>query len=71
MSAVGLSFLQALSSQMSSGASLDTHYYQSLKKGGMTLFADQQSMANENTMRLVSLMLQMPDQPFEWTLLGQ
>ena len=41
------------------------------KKGGWLLFADQQLMANEKTMKLVSLMLQMPDQPFEWTLLGQ
>ena len=52
-SAVGMSYLQALSSSISSGAGFDTHYYQSLLNGRGLLFADQQLMANEKTARLV------------------
>ncbi|KAL0016894.1 hypothetical protein SO802_003963 [Lithocarpus litseifolius] len=52
-SAVGMSYLQALSSSISSGAGFDTHYYQSLLSGRGLLFADQQLMANEKTARLV------------------
>ena len=52
-SAVGMSYLQALSSSISSGAGFDTQYYQSLLNGRGLLFADQQLMANEKTARLV------------------
>ena len=52
-SAVGMSYLQALSSSISSGVGFDTHYYQSLLSGRGLLFADQQLMANEKTARLV------------------
>ena len=52
-SAVGMSYLQALSSSISSGAGFDTHYYQSLLNGRGLLFADQQLMANEKNVRLV------------------
>jgi len=50
----GMSYMQALSSAVSSGASFDTHYYQSLLRGRGLLFADQQLMAEEKTARLVS-----------------
>jgi len=46
--------MQALSSAVTSGASFDTHYYQSLLRGRGLLFADQQLMAEEKTARLVS-----------------
>ncbi|XP_045799730.1 putative Peroxidase 48 [Trifolium pratense] len=49
----GMSYTQALSS-ISSGKSLDTHYYQSLLQGRGLLFSDQQLMAQEKTARLVS-----------------
>ena len=52
-SAVGMSYLQALSASISSGVGFDTHYYQSLLSGRGLLFADQQLMANEKTARLV------------------
>ncbi|KAK7817059.1 putative peroxidase 48, partial [Quercus suber] len=52
-SAVGMSYLQALSSSILSGAGFDTHYYRSLLNGRGLLFADQQLMANEKTARLV------------------
>ncbi|KAK9274784.1 hypothetical protein L1049_022036 [Liquidambar formosana] len=48
-----ISFHQRLSSSLSSGAGFDTHYYDSLLKGGGILFADQQLMAEENTARVV------------------
>ncbi|KAJ1390987.1 Secretory peroxidase [Sesbania bispinosa] len=50
----GMSYMQALSSSVSSGAGFDTHYYQSLLRGRGLLFADQQLMAEEKTARLVS-----------------
>ncbi|WJX72979.1 peroxidase [Trifolium repens] len=50
----GMSYMQALSSAISSGKSFDTHYYQSLLQGRGLLFADQQLMAQEKTARLVS-----------------
>ncbi|XP_039687006.1 putative Peroxidase 48 [Medicago truncatula] len=50
----GMSYKQALSSAVSSGASFDTHYYQSLLRGRGLLFADQQLMAEEKTAKLVS-----------------
>ncbi|RHN75036.1 putative peroxidase [Medicago truncatula] len=50
----GMSYMQALSSALPSGASFDTHYYQSLLRGRGLLFADQQLMAQEKTARLVS-----------------
>ncbi|XP_004488796.1 putative Peroxidase 48 [Cicer arietinum] len=50
----GMSYMQALSSAVSSGAAFDTHYYQSLLRGRGLLFADQQLMAEEKTARLVS-----------------
>jgi peroxidase len=46
--------MQALSSAVPSGASFDTHYYQSLLRGRGLLFADQQLMAQEKTARLVA-----------------
>ncbi|CAL5187128.1 unnamed protein product [Lathyrus oleraceus] len=49
----GMSYMEALSA-VSSGASFDTHYYQSLLRGRGLLFADQQLMAEERTARLVS-----------------
>lgn len=49
-----MSYKQALSSAVSSGAAFDTHYYQSLLRGRGLLFADQQLMAEERTARLVS-----------------
>ncbi|KAJ7982038.1 Peroxidase [Quillaja saponaria] len=39
---IWMSYLQALSSSMPSGATFDTHYYRSLLKGRGLLFADQQ-----------------------------
>ncbi|KAF3948835.1 hypothetical protein CMV_025216 [Castanea mollissima] len=48
-----MTYLQALSSSISSGAGFETHYYQSLLNGRGLLFADQQLMANEKTARLV------------------
>ncbi|KAL2331052.1 hypothetical protein Fmac_018633 [Flemingia macrophylla] len=53
-SKVGISYMQALSSSVSSGTAFDTHYYQSLLRGRGLLFADQQLMAAEKTARLVS-----------------
>ena len=53
VAAMGMTYLQALSSSISSGAGFDTHYYQSLLNGRGLLFADQQLMANEKTARLV------------------
>ena len=53
VAAVGMTYLQALSSSISSGAGFDTRYYQSLLNGRRLLFADQQLMANEKTARLV------------------
>ncbi|KAI4323219.1 hypothetical protein L6164_022843 [Bauhinia variegata] len=53
-SEIGMSYLQALSSSISSGVGFDTHYYQSLLRGRGLLFADQQLMALEKTARLVS-----------------
>ncbi|KAL3004465.1 hypothetical protein AAZX31_08G165800 [Glycine max] len=53
-SKMGMSYMQALSSSVSSGASFDTHYYQSLLRGRGLLFADQQLMAEQKTARLVS-----------------
>ncbi|KEH38295.1 peroxidase family protein [Medicago truncatula] len=50
----GMSYKQALSSAVSSGASFDTHYYQRLLRGRGLLFADQQLMAEEKTAKLVS-----------------
>ncbi|KAK4285681.1 hypothetical protein QN277_002349 [Acacia crassicarpa] len=50
----GMSYLQALSSSVSSGSKFDTHYYESLLKGRGLLFADQQLMAEQKTARLVS-----------------
>ncbi|KAK7243845.1 hypothetical protein RIF29_38657 [Crotalaria pallida] len=50
----GMSYMQALSSSVSSGAAFDTHYYKSLLRGKGLLFADQQLMAEERTARLVS-----------------
>ncbi|XP_027343000.1 putative Peroxidase 48 [Abrus precatorius] len=50
----GMSYMQALSSSVSSGAAFDTHYYQSLLRGRGLLFADQQLMAEEKTAKLVS-----------------
>ncbi|KAG6683326.1 hypothetical protein I3842_12G006900 [Carya illinoinensis] len=52
-SAVGLSYLQTLSSSMSSGVGFDTHYYRGLLRGRGLLFSDQQLMAEEKTARLV------------------
>ena len=52
-SAVGMSYLQALLSSISSGSGFDTHYYQSFLRGKEHVFADQQLMANEKTVRLV------------------
>ncbi|KAK7324311.1 hypothetical protein VNO77_27844 [Canavalia gladiata] len=54
ISNTGMSYMQALSSSVSSGAAFDTHYYQSLLRGRGLLFADQQLMAEEKTARLVS-----------------
>ena len=51
-SAVGMSYLQAFLSSISSGAGFDTHYYQSLR-GRRLVFANQQLRANEKTVRLV------------------
>ncbi|XP_019443725.1 PREDICTED: putative Peroxidase 48 [Lupinus angustifolius] len=51
---LGMSYMQALSASVSSGAAFDTHYYQSLLRGRGLLFADQQLMAAEKTARLVS-----------------
>ncbi|KAM4070987.1 hypothetical protein ACB094_11G027300 [Castanea mollissima] len=48
-----MTYLQALSSSISSGAGFETHYYQSLLNGRGLLFANQQLMANEKTARLV------------------
>ncbi|KAJ7948950.1 Peroxidase [Quillaja saponaria] len=53
-SSIGMSYLQALSSSVSSGASFDTHYYFSLLRGRGLLFADQQLMAERKTAKLVS-----------------
>ncbi|XP_024632881.2 putative Peroxidase 48 [Medicago truncatula] len=50
----GMSYMQALSSAVPSGASFDTHYYQSLLRGRGLLFADQQLMAQEKTARLAA-----------------
>ncbi|RHN74974.1 putative peroxidase [Medicago truncatula] len=50
----GMSYMQALSSAVPSGAYFDTHYYQSLLRGRGLLFSDQQLMAQEKTARLVS-----------------
>lgn len=50
----GMSYMQALTSSMSSGSTFDTHYYMSLLKGRGLLFADQQLMAERKTARLVS-----------------
>lgn len=49
-----MSYLQALSSSISSGVKFDTHYYESLLRGRGLLFADQQLMADEKTARLVA-----------------
>ena len=51
-SAVGMSYLQELSSSISSGAGFDTHDCQNLLKGRGYLFADQKLIANEKTARL-------------------
>ena len=56
-SAVGMSYMQVLSSSISFGAGFETHYYQSFLWGRGLLFADQQLMANEKSVRLVRLML--------------
>ncbi|XLR35350.1 hypothetical protein S83_063250 [Arachis hypogaea] len=53
-SKAGMSYMQALSSSMSSGAAFDTHYFQSLLKGRGLLYADQQLMSHVKTARLVS-----------------
>ncbi|QCE09747.1 putative Peroxidase 48 [Vigna unguiculata] len=50
----GMSYMQALSSSVSSGSTFDTHYYQSLLRGRGLLFADQQLMAEDKTAKLVS-----------------
>ena len=50
----GMTYMQALSTSVSSGAAFDTHYYQSLLRGRGLLFADQQLMSHEKTARLVS-----------------
>ena len=49
----GMSYLQALSSSISSGAGFGTHYYQSFLRGRGLLFSNQQLMANEESSRLV------------------
>ncbi|XP_028799600.1 putative Peroxidase 48 [Neltuma alba] len=51
---LGMSYLQALSSSVSSGSKFDTHYYESLLRGRGLLYADQQLMADDKTARLVS-----------------
>ena len=51
-SAVGMSYLQELSSLISSGAGFGAHDYQSLLKGRGLLFADQKLMVNKKTARL-------------------
>ena len=51
-SAVGMSYLQELSSSISSGAGFDAHDCQSLLKGIGLLFANQKLIANEKTARL-------------------
>ena len=53
--------MQVLSSSISFGAGFETHNYQSFLWGRGLLFADQQLMANEKSVRLVRLMLQMLD----------
>jgi len=50
----GMSYMQALSSSVSSGSTFDTHYFQSLLRGRGLLFADQQLMAEDRTAKLVS-----------------
>ncbi|KAL0009132.1 hypothetical protein SO802_010634 [Lithocarpus litseifolius] len=54
-SAVGTSYLQELSSLISSGAGFDAHDCQSLLKGRGLLFADQKLIANEKTARLATV----------------
>ena len=51
-SAVGTSYLQELSSSISSRAGFDAHDCQSLLKGRGLLFVDQKLIANEKTARL-------------------
>ncbi|CAL0310785.1 unnamed protein product [Lupinus luteus] len=53
-SKLGMSYMQALSSSVSSGIAFDTHYYHSLLRGRGLLFAYQQLMAAKKTARLVS-----------------
>ena len=50
---MGMSYLQALLSLISFGASFETHYYQSFLRGRGLVFAYQQLMAKEKTVRLV------------------
>ncbi|KAK7335012.1 hypothetical protein VNO80_26782 [Phaseolus coccineus] len=50
----GMSYMQALSSSVSSGSTFDTHYFQSLLRGRGLLFADQQLMVEDKTAKLVS-----------------
>ena len=50
--AVGMSYLQELSSSISAGAGFDTHDCQSLLMGRGFLFADQKLIANEKIARL-------------------
>ena len=52
-SAVGMSYLQALLSSISFGVTFETHYYQSFLRGRGLVFAYQQLMAKEKTVRLV------------------
>ncbi|KAL0009128.1 hypothetical protein SO802_010630 [Lithocarpus litseifolius] len=58
----------ALLSSISSGLGFDTHYYQSFLRGRGLVFADQQLMANEKTVRLVRVYA---SDDFEWTLIRQ
>ncbi|KAF7824365.1 putative Peroxidase 48 [Senna tora] len=51
---LGMSYMQALSSSVSSGEKFDTHYYASLLRGRGLLYADQQLLADQKTARLVS-----------------
>ena len=51
-STVGMSYLQELSSLISSGVGFNAHDCQSLLKGRGLLFADQKLMVNKKTARL-------------------
>ena len=53
--AMGMSYLQAFLSSISSGAGFDTHYYQNFLRGKGLVFSNQQLMANEKTVRLVKV----------------